>query len=128
MRRDRPRFVHILAVALPILFLGAGCERTATDRGLAVTPSDARVVWREAITFTATLPEGADQDREILYPLEWSVSDPTMGTLRSAAGDSVVYVAARRSGANSVSVRDQGGAEGVASITQSVPESSGSGN
>ncbi len=108
--------------------IGLGCERVEGDRGLLVSPSNARLAWSEAITFTATLPESADSDRAVLYPLEWSVSDPTMGSLRSAGGDSVVYVAGRRSGANSVVVRDQGGAEGVASITQTAPASSGDGN
>lgn len=108
-----------LAAAFVVLSVfGLGCERTETDRGLMVSPSNARIVRDEAITFVAMLPESADGNREIMYPLEWSVSDPSMGTLRSAAGDAVVYVAARRSGPNSVMVRDQSGAKGVAAITQ----------
>jgi len=115
---------YLLAGILAGAFLAGGCERVETDRGLVVTPADARIGWEEAVTFTAELPEGSDEDRELLYPLEWSLSDPSLGTLRSAGGDTVVYVAGRRSGGNSILVRDQSGAKGAAAIVQS----SGSGD
>ncbi len=104
-----------------LFMVGLGCDRTETDRSMTVSPSNARLLWQESITFTVSLPDNAAEDRELYYPLEWSVSDPSMGYLQRIGGDSVVYVAARRSGPNSILVRDPFGAEGVASIVQEQP-------
>ena len=128
MKKMGLRFGVLLTALMPVLLLSTGCERTATDRALRVSPSNARVQSSEAVTFEVTLPEGTDGAREILYPLEWRVSNPELGTIRSSGGNTAVYVAGRQSGSNAIVVRDQAGAEGVASIVQTSAVASGGGS
>lgn len=104
-----------------------GCERAETDRGLDVTPENARIAWEGSVTFSVALPESAGRDREIYYPLEWTVSHPDMGTLQESQGSTAVYIAARRSGVNSILVQDQSGAQGIVAVEQFSP-ASGQGN
>ncbi len=107
--------VAVLVVAL----LGGGCEKSVTEHSLEVTPDSAEVEVRGAVHLTASR---SDADREIYYPLEWSVSDDSLGSIRDAAGDTAVYSAGVGAGVNTVVVRDQMGAEGMALITQVVPD------
>jgi len=123
MRRERWSGGLLLVVAGALLFIASGCERTTEDQALTISPRDTRLTWNQAVTLVVTLPEGADPERTIQYPLEWRVSNPALGSITRAGGNSAVYVAERGSGANAVFVRDQTGAEGVASIVQSAPAS-----
>lgn len=114
----------IMAGFLAVLALATGCEKTTTSKALDVTttPADAKIDVRGSVTLKAAIPEAERETRTIFYPLEWTVSDSSLGTVREAAGDSAVYVANDSEGVNTVTVRDQAGAEGIASITQAIPE------
>lgn len=101
-----------------LALLAAGCEKTVTSMALEVTPESSVVEVRGAVHLTASI---SDSEREVYYPLEWSVRDGALGSIGDAAGDTAVYYADHRAGVNSVIVRDQMGAEGVAVIKQVAP-------
>ena len=107
----------IMGILIVALF-AAGCERTTTSAVIDVSPEAAALDIRGAVTFTASVPESERETRQLYYPLEWRVSNASLGTLQHSAGDTAVYVAGDVAGVNTVSVRDQAGAEGVAAITQ----------
>jgi len=99
-----------------------GCESTERRRSLVVTPN-----WGEAgragdrVVLTASVLPTEDasisnQVSELLYPLEWSVSEPANGRIISTAGNTAVYYADVGAGNNVVTVRDQGDREGLATI------------
>jgi hypothetical protein len=92
-----------------------GCESTkTTENAMTVTPGEATVTHDSAlVTFTASL---TSSNSSLILPLEWSVSDPSMGHIRSSSGVTAVYEATSRHGNNTVLVRDQGDAEGVAAV------------
>lgn len=110
----------VMAGALAAMMLASGCEKTTIRKALDVTttPADAKIDVRGSVTLKAAIPEAESEIRIIFYPLEWTVSDSSLGTVREAAGDSAVYVASDIEGVNTVTVRDQTGSEGVASIIQ----------
>ena len=101
-----------------VMFLATGCEKTVTSLSLDVTPASSEIQVRGAVNLTAS---SSDNDRQLYYPLVWSVSDGTLGSVRNAAGDSAVYVAGSKAGVNTIVVQDQMGAEGIAVVTQVVP-------
>ncbi len=107
----------LMGLLIVVLF-ATGCEKTTTRATINVTPASAELDIRGAVTFTAAIPESERETRQLYYPLEWRVSNEALGSLRQTAGDSAVYVAGDMAGVNTVSVRDQAGAEGVAAITQ----------
>jgi hypothetical protein len=108
-----------MIIACVCVLVFSGCERTDTDLVLVLEPENIQITEGESITVRASLPSG-DDTRQIYYPLEWSLSDPDIGALRGAAGDTVVYEAGPFAGAGSITVRDQIGATGSASITQAL--------
>lgn len=122
-----------LGAIVSVVGILVGCERTDTELTLVLVEVDSgqssvSVEAGNAVTFRASLPEDDDDTREIYYPLEWSLSDPSIGALRGAAGDTVVYEAGPFAGAGSITVRDQIGATGSASISQSTNSLTSGGN
>ena len=113
--------IGLAIVMVLVALVAAGCEKSITTRSLDITPASAVIPVRGGVSLKASLPVAEQDERQIYYPLEWSVSDGTLGGLHNIAGDSAVYVAGNRAGVNTVIVRDQMGAEGVALITQVVP-------
>lgn len=55
---------------------------------------------------------------DLSYPLEWSVSNPAMGTIIRSSGDTALYRMNAVSGHQVITVRDQYGNEGYASVYQ----------
>ncbi len=117
----RNRGIGLAAVLAVVLLTGVGCEKTSNSPTLAVTPTASEIDVRAAVVLTAAIPEAESETRRIFYPLEWTVGNAALGSLRETAGDTAVYVAGNNEGVNTVTVRDQAGAEGVASITQAIP-------
>ncbi|MFU8780668.1 MAG: hypothetical protein ACNA71_06545 [Kiritimatiellia bacterium] len=111
----------LVVVTVLVAFLAAGCEKTITASSLDVTPASADITVRGAVSLQASIPVADRETRALYYPLEWSVSNGGIGSIREVAGDSAVYVAGNRSGVNTIVVRDQSGAEGVAVVTQASP-------
>lgn len=107
--------VVVIAAFSLALFL-SGCENGGTV-ALTVSPSfvDLSAGGSNSIqTFTVT-----DGLRDLSLPLMWSVSDPTVGYIAGSGGDSASYARTSVSNRdNSITVRDQYGAEGVATVRQ----------
>jgi len=56
--------------------------------------------------------------RELSMPLVWTVSNPQLGYIGSSGGASASYLALDAHGDNAITVVDQYGAEGVATVRQ----------
>jgi hypothetical protein len=87
-----------------------------------VTPESAEAgrtgdrVVLTAFVQPTTGPVISNMVAELLYPLEWSVSEPANGRIISTAGNTAVYYADVGAGKNVVTVRDQDDREGLATI------------
>jgi hypothetical protein len=113
--------VAILALVSSMM-MWVGCEESATEVTINITPPSTTVSNWSVVTFVASLPGSGDTNstRKLFYPLEWQLSNPGLGRFLQTAGDSAVYEAIAGPGVNTITVRDQGGSEGVASVAHSV--------
>ena len=104
------------------MIMWVGCEESPTEVSIAITPPSATVSNWSVVTFTASLPgsAGSNSTRKLFYPLEWQSSNPGLGRLVQTVGDTAVYEAIAGPGVNTITVRDQAGSEGVASIAHRV--------
>lgn len=95
----------------------AGCESTSsTDSAISVTPSSAELSSsNNTQIFTASV---ASSNVALVLPLMWSVSDASLGTIKSSAGVTAIYESKGGEGNNTVMVHDQASAEGVAVARQ----------
>lgn len=106
------------AAVLTFGFLIAGCETGGDTVALSVEPPFVDLTGvnsNTVLTQTFTVTGGL---RELSLPLEWSVSNPNLGTIASSGGSSASYVRTGSHGDNSIMVVDQYGAEGVATVRQ----------
>lgn len=103
------------AVAAMAVLIGlTGCEKEENAVVITIFPNPIEItVSNDTVLLTAT-----GGLRALSLPMEWSVSSPLLGTIDTAyRGDSAVYVSRDVEGVNLVTVRDQYGAEGHATIT-----------
>lgn len=114
------RAVLILVAVVAAAWLSTlpiGCEQASGTNALTVVPSyvdiSSGIASNGTLTFTVT-----GGLRELSLPLEWSVSNPDLGEINSRGGNSASYVAYSASGNNTIYVRDQYDAEGVATVVQ----------
>jgi hypothetical protein len=113
----------ILAAAVGVLcvaaFWVAGCDDGA-GYGLTVTPADVDLAVGETSQGFAvgTSTNDASGLRALSLPLEWSVSNPSLGYIVAGSGASAVYVRTATIGINVITVQDQYGAEGIATVRQ----------
>ncbi len=116
-------FSLIFAIAACVLggFL-SGCETGGDTTGLTVTPSAYNTTNKsEAVTFTVAADTNTATEsglRELSLPLEWRVSNPLLGFISAQSGYSCTYVRNRANGIQTISVTDQYGAEGHATVDQ----------
>ncbi len=106
----------VLMASVCTLILTTSCEDVTTDTTIRISPDAPEVNRNEVIVLTAALASGGTNN--LFLPLEWSVSDPTLGTVVGRAGDTAVYQAGNRTGNNVIKVRDQTNNEGVTSVRQ----------
>jgi len=99
------------------LIVITGCEEVTRNKTINITPASPEIRRTEAIVLTASLAVSTSTNG-LYLPLEWSMSDPTLGNFAGAAGNSVVYQAGGRGGNNTIRVRDQADNEGVTNIRQ----------
>lgn len=106
-----------MALLAAALFIGVGCETTeSTDTVITVTPASPEL---EGALATQTLTASTASSNAVLaLPLVWTVSDTSLGNIQASAGLSAVYTSTGKTGNNVVTVRDQGQAEGIATIIQ----------
>ena len=137
------RLMSVLTAAVMVAYL-AGCETTDDwDTSLTVTPSSVTSqTYPASITFSVTGQSTSTSTNTtttsdlmnaelgtLSLPLTWSVSNAELGTIQSASGHQAVYVRTRGAGINIVTVQDQLGAQGIATVnqqSQSTSTSSGS--
>jgi hypothetical protein len=97
--------------------LAAGCESSTTsEHAIVVTPPSTTLAGGRGTVLLTAAPANTNAVPRLFLPLEWSVSEPPLGRIESAAGTSAVYVGLGGRGANAITVRDQSKAEGVAVV------------
>jgi hypothetical protein len=112
--------IGVLALALVVVgavFLVTSCEnvQTAQDSVLNVNPAMLVVTGRVVATFSVST---LNTNGQLYLPLEWTVSDPELGTIDHSDGLTAVYMMNDRVGVNTITVRDQAGASGLAVVDQ----------
>lgn len=106
-----------LVIATVVALAVVGCETTeSASDAIVVTVSPSTELTGSLAT--ATLTVNATTNSALALPLVWTVSDPNLGTIRASSGLTAVYQSTGRVGNNVVTVRDQGRAEGIATIVQ----------
>ena len=125
--------VLVCGMAAVTGLLTVGCEKGTGTQGLIISPAVVEFAseTQESTSTngtTTTTVDGTDTVvftvvsnslRELSFPLAWAVSRPDLGTITSATGPSAVYVRGQnRAGVNIVSVKDQYGEEGFATVYQ----------
>lgn len=93
-----------------------GCERLK-DQGDTISinpPSVTLSLDQPTVTFTAV----ASSNSLFSVPLEWSVSDPSLGIITASAGNAAVYTRSAKDGNNLIIVKNPGNEEGIASVQQ----------
>lgn len=112
--------VALVALAL----LNVGCESTeSADSSITVTPADSELQGEASVALVASLAGGTNTEEQLILPLEWRVADPEYGSISSDGGVTAIYTSNGKVGATAVTVEDQIGRRGAASITQ-IPEES----
>lgn len=123
-----------LAVIVVGAILNAGCEEGTNTKSLTLSPASSTLSDTGSATVVSTNGTtnvtGAVAGQSVVFtvtsglqdlslPLVWSVSNPNLGTIEAQGGISAVYGATSgQHGVNSVTVRDQYGAMGVAQVDQ----------
>jgi len=105
--------IPLLVVAGALICMTAGCDSDGTH-ALGVSPQSV-TIGRNVATFTVAVVDGT---RELSLPLEWSVVNPALGSIMHSSGLIAVYANTGEVGVNTITVRDQYGADGFAVITQ----------
>ncbi len=113
----------LVALLMGVAVLSAGCESTeSAEDALTVTvnPADGVLVGKNATaTLTASLSNtDTNSLEELVLPLEWRVSNGSLGRIANSAGVSAVYISNGSEGANTITVSDQIGRSGIAAISQ----------
>ena len=135
------------AVCLSVLVSAAalfmtGCDEAEGLETILISPSDTEMTTREhSIWLTASFPgatkqngddtnstttvnvgDPVDPDDILHLPLEWDVTNPSLGQVIEAGGTSALYVRNPSLGVNTIVVRDQYDNEGYAKIRQKVEQ------
>jgi hypothetical protein len=108
--------VIMLAVVagLAAVAVMSGCDSAEGIDGISLSPASVTLSGgTNAVAFSAQTKSA------LALPLEWSVSDGSLGFVTRSSGSNAVYTANRgKTGTQVISVRDQYGNEGFASVVQ----------
>jgi len=114
------RFVLVSCLFVLSVFLIAltqsGCEEAKGVGGLEVDPSSVTLSADDTSEVLEVV--GGIADNTLALPLEWRVSDPSLGQIVAMSGRTAVYRRTSANGVNTVTVRDQFEREGYVTITQ----------
>ncbi|HMP73824.1 MAG TPA: hypothetical protein PKE55_11240 [Kiritimatiellia bacterium] len=136
MNRILPRLlVPVLAISALILALGSGCDETQ-QYSLEIPVDPPSITLTNTKIWAVTFRAGGRTDRpaadlvdyslfttNLAFPLEWSVSDSSLGRIIASADASAVFESAGRvAGITIVRVRDQAGREGQATVVITPPD------
>jgi hypothetical protein len=114
--RAKVVLMAMVAVAGAVLWLGTGCEEADGINGVGVEPATATITLGGSNGNTRVF--SAQVSSSLALPLEWRVSDSSLGSIRSQSGSNAVYVANPKKGDNIITVHDQYDNEGSAVVTQ----------
>jgi len=123
------------------LFL-TGCDEAEGLETILISPSEKEMTTREStIWLTASFPgatkadgddtnttssvgfaDPVDPDDILHLPLEWDVTDPSLGQIFGSGGTGALYVRNSNLGVNTIVVRDQYDNEGYAKVRQTVEQ------
>ncbi len=114
MNKTLAGIVGILCFGAAVGLMLSGCEET-TGRALTVTPTTASLTGTSnSVVFAVS----TNSLRDLSLPLEWRVTNPGLGSINSVGGMSAIYQPSGAAGDNIIIVRDQYGAEGMATVNQ----------
>jgi len=113
---------NYLVLAGVVLVMAAGvwtgCESAGNTDGLSISPSSPTLGSGSSNSTSAVVFTVGVRD-SLALPLQWSVSNPSMGGIISASGSNATYVAnAGKTGDNIITVQDQYGNKGSAVVIQ----------
>ncbi len=114
------RFSLILFLGLAFTVISqTGCEDVKGIDGIMVRgPNGSNSVTlalsEKEVLLTATF----SKTNNLAFPLEWRVSDPSLGTIVNQSSATALYRRAARTGSNIITVTDQYDNEGFATIVQ----------
>lgn len=116
------KYILSLAPAVAAALVFTGCEKEENAVVITIYPNPIEMtVSNDTVLLTAT-----GGIRALSLPMTWSVSNPLLGTIDPAYhGDFAVYVGRDSNGVNLVTVRDQYGAEGHATVTHNYTSPTG---
>jgi hypothetical protein len=85
--------------------------------GSTLTESSSTTTNNNTTTTSTTVSSGTT-NQTLFYPLQWSVSTPSIGFIRSASGNTAIYESLGGKGNNIIKVRDQDDNTGQAVVVQ----------
>ena len=106
-----------MAVLLGALLHMTGCEEGDPDRWLTISPAEI-VLNDETATVTFVANVTTNDDAGFATPIEWRMTDPTLGAFIGGSGNSIIYGRYPETGVNVITAEDPYGAEGTAIVTQ----------
>jgi hypothetical protein len=114
MKKQMLILVLMMVAGVAALTVLSGCDSADGIDGVSVSPSSVTLSGStNSVTFTA------QTKGNLGLPLEWHVANPALGIISGSSGSNAVYVAkSGQKGTQVVSVKDQYGNEGFASIEQ----------
>lgn len=137
--------LYVISIVMLCGLFIVGCEESEGNEGLIIDPNyvdmvnDSSARWftvtgkndaanitsdsttsssgTNTTTTTSTVTDNMALN-DLSYPLTWSVSDASLGTIVESSGDTALYRKTSNSGHQIITVRDQYGNEGYASVYQ----------
>ena len=132
--------VGLMVLGVAAAWMLAGCETYSNvDREIVITPAEVGFTnFVKNLSYVQTFYAGEHSTNSeattngtvtlstnLYYPLEWRVSDPSIGVIIDSTGNSAIYrTFPNIAGVNIIYCRDQSGREGqaVARSTFPIPE------
>jgi hypothetical protein len=140
------KFVAMLTAATGTFATITGCDSATTDsKEIVISPTIANISATKGAgvllavnnvvggtfttstststnngTTTTTTSSSSGTNQTLYYPLEWSVSAPSLGYIKSSSGNTAIYESLGGAGNNTISVRDQDDKKGQSVVVQTA--------
>ena len=109
----------LMVVSVGICFSLSGCETAEGLKGLVVEPG---YVTLTPSSNLVVLSVSSNSLGALSLPIEWSMTDSSLGTLMSQSGNQVIYQRSAANGQNVIIARDQYESEAYVTIEQIVEQ------
>jgi hypothetical protein len=110
--------VLVVAAAAVVGLLIVGCEDGGAANLVNVSPAEVYMSAGTQVFTVADTTNSVSGLRSLSLPIEWSVSNPGLGSIIATDADSAVYSRTASAGVNIIIARDQYDAEGIATVIQ----------